>query len=567
MSDEMSGIGEVEAYYINNGKKKKYRIELVHRGLNKHRLIKGDFPDVIRRKALVQMQEWKAKWEEKERRQREAERKAKKEETAESRTKEAQDVLASLHSILEDTLGVDDTVDWDSVKDHSGFSDAPVEAPTMPEPPKEPSPTDPDLRAQLSFYHHLIPPLKRKRLDEAQARFRNAYDEWKESMDAHAREVASLEQRYSHAQKAWEARKTAFEADQQAANAAIDELKTKYGSADPDAVSEYCELVLSRSDYPDYFPQEFDLAYNPETRIVVVDYLLPAPEDLPTLKEVKYIKSHNEMREKHLSERELNQLYDNVLYQVALRTVHELFEADQIKALDCVAFNGIVRTIDRGTGQRIEPCVLSLQAQRDEFLVINLRQVEPKQCFKTLKGVGSSKLHSITPVAPIIQLDKEDARFVEGRDVSANIDERTNLAAIDWEDFEHLIRSLFEEEFASDGGEVKVTQASRDGGVDAVAFDPDPIRGGKIVIQAKRYTNTVGVAAVRDLYGTVMNEGATKGILVTTSDYGPDAYSFARDKPLTLLNGSNLLHLLGKHGHRAKIDLKEAKRLASERDA
>ena len=65
---------------------------------------------------------------------------------------------------------------------------------------------------------------------------------------------------------------------------------------------------------------------------------------------------------------------------------------------------------------------------------------------------------------------------------------------------------------------------------------------------------------MRDLYGTVLNEGATKGILVTTSDYGPDAYSFAKDKPLTLLNGANLLHLLGKHGTRAKIDIQEARR-------
>jgi restriction system protein len=135
---------------------------------------------------------------------------------------------------------------------------------------------------------------------------------------------------------------------------------------------------------------------------------------------------------------------------------------------------------------------------------------------------------------------------------------------MDWEDFEHLIRELFEKEFATSGGEVKVTQASRDGGVDAVAFDPDPIRGGKIVIQAKRYTNVVGVAAVRDLYGTVMNEGATKGILVTTADYGPDAYEFARGKPLTLLSGGNLLNLLEKHGQKAKIDLKEAKRILAE---
>ena len=67
------------------------------------------------------------------------------------------------------------------------------------------------------------------------------------------------------------------------------------------------------------------------------------------------------------------------------------------------------------------------------------------------------------------------------------------------------------------------------------------------------------VLGKRDLYGTVVNEGATKGILVSTSDYGPDAYEFAKDKPLTLLSGCNLLHLLQKHGHRAKIDLREAK--------
>lgn len=102
-----------------------------------------------------------------------------------------------------------------------------------------------------------------------------------------------------------------------------------------------------------------------------------------------------------------------------------------------------------------------------------------------------------------------------------------------------------------------LTQASSDGGVDAIAFDPDPIRGGKIVIQAKRYNNVVGVSAVRDLYGTVLNEGATKGILVTTSHYGRDSYAFAQDKPITLMNGSNLLSLLEKYGHKATIHLKD----------
>lgn len=68
------------------------------------------------------------------------------------------------------------------------------------------------------------------------------------------------------------------------------------------------------------------------------------------------------------------------------------------------------------------------------------------------------------------------------------------------------------------------------------------------------------MAVVRDLYGTVMNEGATKGILVTTADFGPDAYEFAKNKPLLLLNGSNLLFLLERHGQKARIDLIESKK-------
>ena len=257
-------------------------------------------------------------------------------------------------------------------------------------------------------------------------------------------------------------------------------------------------------------------------------------------------------------------MFDESIYKIALRTIHELFEADKANALEAISFNGWVTAINKATGKTEHNCILSIQTTKNEFNEIDLSKVEPKICFKNLKGVASSKLSTLTPIQPILQISRTDKRFVDGYNVSSDIDSSTNLAAMNWEDFEHLIRELFEKEFQTNGGEVKVTQASRDGGVDAIAFDPDPIRGGKIVIQAKRYTNTVGVSAVRDLYGTVVNEGATKGILVSTADYGPDAYEFAKGKPLTLLNGSNLLHLLEKHGHHAKIDLKEAKKILSE---
>lgn len=279
------------------------------------------------------------------------------------------------------------------------------------------------------------------------------------------------------------------------------------------------------------------------------------------MKEYKYVATRDEIQEVFVSESWLNRTYDSVLYQIALRSLYELFQADVAEALDSIVFNGWVRSTDKATGKEVNACVLSIEANKTEFMEINLANVEPKACFKKLKGVSAAKLTALSPVRPILQLNKQDDRFVMPYTVS--LAEGDNLAAMDWEDFEHLIRELFEKEFSANGGEVKITQASRDGGVDAVVFDPDPIRGGKIVIQAKRYTNTVSVSAVRDLFGTIHNEGANKGILVTTADYGADAYEFAKGKPITLLSGNELLYLLQKHGHKARIDLAEARALAA----
>jgi restriction system protein len=297
-----------------------------------------------------------------------------------------------------------------------------------------------------------------------------------------------------------------------------------------------------------------------------VEFQLPAVDDVPSRKSAKYDRAKNTIVYTSISPSAVSKLYEDINYQIVLRTLHELFRADEAEAIDSIVFNGFVDTTDKATGQAIKPCIMSIQVSRSEFEPIKLDQVEPKSCFRRLKGVSAAKLQALAPVAPIAQINRDDKRFVESHDVAADLDHSENLASMDWQEFEHLIRELFGKEFAVGGGEVKITQASRDGGVDAVAFDPDPIRGGKIVIQAKRYTNVVGVSAVRDLYGTVMNEGAIKGILVTTSHYGADAYEFAKGKPLTLLDGGNLLHLLAKHGHKARIDLKEAKKEIASRN-
>lgn len=360
-------------------------------------------------------------------------------------------------------------------------------------------------------------------------------------------------------EKEWEVRKNIFYQNQQEHNLEIISLKQDYLLKNKYAINNYNKLILEKSDYPFLFKKEIYCEYNDANKIIVVDYYLPSPKDIPTLKNISFVASLNEIKEKHITEKQHDNIFDQIIYKITLRSINELFNSDYIQCLEAVSFNGWVKSINKATGIEIESCILSIQINKHELKLINLENVNPKECFRILKGIGSSKLSSLSAIQPIMTTMDSDKRFVNSKNI--NFDEATNLALMNWEEFEHLIRELFEKEFNNNGSQVKVTQASRDGGVDAIAFDPDPIRGGKIVIQAKRYTNTVGVAAVRDLYGTVMNEGANKGILVTTSDYGPDSYEFAKGKPITLLNGGNLLHLLEKHGTKARINIKEAKRI------
>ena len=58
-------------------------------------------------------------------------------------------------------------------------------------------------------------------------------------------------------------------------------------------------------------------------------------------------------------------------------------------------------------------------------------------------------------VAPMFRIGREDSRFVDSYEVVEGVDERTNLAAMNWEDFEHLIRELFEAESAEREGRVE----------------------------------------------------------------------------------------------------------------
>jgi restriction system protein len=466
----MSEHGKLQTVYSSRGNRK-YEMEIWHNALNKRQVIRGIDKFDVEQRARSKMEQWNKIAEKQDGKQ-----------LAIERTKQAKEEIEALGSILSVSLARDSSLNWEILKNTSDYHKTKPIKPIVP---------------KMNFIVKLVPAWREKferRVREQQEKFEKEHAKWNSDAKTY------LQQR-----------------DEQ--NILIDKKREKYLAGEVNAIVEYCDVVLSNSEYPDYFPQSYEIDYRPDNKLFIIDYQLPSPDKIPTLREVVYVQSRNEFTERHIPQSQMNNMYDSLLYQIVLRTINELYQADKINALQSVVFNGFVNSIDPATGHIVEPCVLTVQVSKDEFKKINLANVDPKVCFKSFKGIGSSQLYSLTPIAPLLKINREDARFISSYGVANNLDQEVNIAAMDWEDFEHLVRELFEKEFVSVGGEVKVTRASRDAGVDAVAFDPDPIRGGKIVIQAKRYSNTVDVSAVRDLYGTVLNEGATKGILVTTSDY------------------------------------------------
>lgn len=538
-----------------------YWIDLRHEGLHTYRRITGRDMYVVEAKAAAQQAIWDEKWAKKQQRKQALYTKEQKKDAAAQQTEDARDALVEIENLLTNGIETQSMFEWEQLKDHSRFFQAPPLRPTELSYPVEPLKEEKKYAVDFGLLDHVFPSRKAKKIVAAANLFDEDHGKWEASVksvdDLNSKSAAEFEE----ATKKWKADKSAFLEAQRLRNNEIDRRRIAYMNRQLEEIVDYCDLVLSGSVYPESFPKSWQLEYRPENRMLLVEYSLPNADAIPRLREVKYIQSRDEFTELFLADSAFEKMYDGALYKIALRSIHELITSDKANAIDSIVFNGWVRAVEPATGHETNGCIMSLQVDRAEFSHINLAKVDPKACFKKLKGVGSSKLAALVPIRPILHLMTEDERFVPSYSVEDTIDSTMNLAAMDWEDFEHLIREVFEREFGNDGSEVKVTRASRDGGVDAVVFDSDPLRGGKIVIQAKRYTNTVGVSAVRDLYGTVVNEGANKGILVTTADYGPDAYEFAKDKPLTLLSGNNLLHLLGKHGHQARIDLKEAKQI------
>jgi restriction system protein len=381
--------------------------------------------------------------------------------------------------------------------------------------------------------------------EAAQAAFKRAQADHVLTEDARARQL-------QQARAAHEARVKAHEAEVRDHNAAVSELEGNFRAAVPEAVEEFFAEVLALSEYPSGFPHQYQVAYRREPRELVIEYRLPPVDVIPTARDYRYVKTRQQIDELPRPAKEIKELYALVIHQIALRTMWECFAVTAAEDIvDTVVFNGIVQATNRATGQPAELHLISAPASRTDFSQLVLDQLDPAACLKHLKAILSPHPYDLEPVEPVIAFQQAKYRFAEPVDAVAGIDSRADLLKMDWYKFENLIRQLFE----AMGLDVHVTQSSRDEGIDAVAYNKtDIVHRSEILIQAKRYSNCVPANDVRALAGSVEEKRATAGVLVTTAWVSPETKAFAaRNNRLTIIEGSELKHLLAEH---LKLDVR-----------
>ncbi len=340
---------------------------------------------------------------------------------AEARKAEADDqneVLrltnAAVGSLLGATLNVDDHVDLEQLKrtaHHPPFPHPDLEVP-IPRPMPlalPPAPIWQEPAAPKGLFG------KRKKHEElkqeAWAAFQAHGAEWERLRDSlparqadadrqhdalEHRRREQLEVERGRYQATCEARQR--EVDEH--NAEIDALIAGLGYGVPEAVQEYLDIVLANSVYPEDFEVRHEATFDAASGEAAIRAVVPAPELLPAVKAYRWVKASDEIVGAALTKKDQNERYGDALAQVALRTLHEVFEADRRGVVRSIALEVGPATKDPATGlDRFFPLV-AVGASRDHFVEFDLASVVPTATLQHLGAAISKNPIALTVVDP-----------------------------------------------------------------------------------------------------------------------------------------------------------------------
>ena len=178
-----------------------------------------------------------------------------------------------------------------------------------------------------------------------------------------------------------------------ARNAYIARRQAAFAAGDAESVEWFARCVLKASRYPDGFPRDYQVAYDPGNRSVTVDLELPPQSVVPAVRAYRYVKARDVIEPVPRPEHEIRSRYERLISAIALRTLHEIFGATAPEVVRAVSFTGYVAATDRATGKPVRPRLLSVSAGRPGFEDLVLAEVDPAACLAALGAPAPEEPH------------------------------------------------------------------------------------------------------------------------------------------------------------------------------
>ena len=327
----------------------------------------------------------------------------------EIRNLELSEIYQEIDLLLAATLDVDDYVDLNtlrSVAEHPPFDRPDLET-AIPAPRPIPDPLEP-VGPPLVAPTGILGFFGRKKHAKAAEAYERALAEWRAELTrlsavrkAAAEEHAAMEAQRLSALEAARARYTA-ECSARGVDAAehnqmLDELMVNLGYGTADAVQEYLRIVLSNSVYPSHFPVKHEFQFDPATAELRLQVLVPGPGTLPDTKSYRYVKSSDEITGTSLSQKARRDRYTGAVHAVAVRSMHEVFEADRRGLVKTISLEVGTETIDPATGRESYIPFVATSAERDSFLEFDLSSVVPAATLAHLGAALSKNPFGLIP--------------------------------------------------------------------------------------------------------------------------------------------------------------------------
>lgn len=321
---------------------------------------------------------------------------------------------AEIDGILEATLTTDDWVDLEAMKltvDHPPFPRRDLQIPVPTSPPIE-VPPEP-------VYQEPEPPTglfgRKKKFEISR---QQAWTEYQQSMHqwtAFCESVPAQQARIDAQHKLLEEERlrqlqvemARYAADCKARedkiaehNDALEALSVGLGYGSTEAIEEYIGIVLANSIYPATFEVSGEAQFNPDSAELSLIVTVPSPDQIRKVKAFRYVKSTDTINETLLSKKEANDRYGGALDQVALRSLHEIFESDRRGVVRAVSLQVGPRAKDPATGREMYLPMIVVNASREKFMELDLSGVVPSATLQHLGATVSKNPSALSAVDP-----------------------------------------------------------------------------------------------------------------------------------------------------------------------